>query len=143
VRGALSGIGSLTLDQLHAPITMPALLAQSLVAIVIVGGLSLLLWKVGGVQSDRIPRMFLGWSLACLVAAVLAIGPTRAQAEKERARFGLDTVAARSAGPLIDQRGLVSDELAWLEATGRNSAAADTRAELERINARLAELGVE
>ena len=45
-------------------------------------------------------------------------------------------------GPLIDQRGLISDELAWLEATGRRREAARTKEEIARIDTRLQELGL-
>jgi hypothetical protein len=50
--------------------------------------------------------------------------------------------AALSAGPLIDQKGLISDELAWAEATGRVDRAARIREEIERIDRELDRLGI-
>jgi len=141
-RGAMAGPTSLAIGQLHSPVMTPPLLAQSIVAIALVAALTFLAWKAGAGVPARFARLVLGWTVVCLLAAIVAVVPTRERAAEERTRFGLDTEAAKSAGPLIDQRGLVSDELTWLESTGKDGEAAKVRDELDTIDARLRKLGI-
>jgi hypothetical protein len=51
--------------------------------------------------------------------------------------------AAAEAGPLIDARGLLSEEWRFLERTGRLEEARATGRLIMQIDRRLAELGVE
>ncbi len=79
--------------------------------------------------------------MTCLLVTLSAGVPTRSKAEIEAKRFNVKGKAARSVGPLIEQRGLISDELVWLEATGQQREAERTRQEIAQINRNLAELG--
>jgi hypothetical protein len=141
-RGVSSAGSSLTLGLLRSPVLASTLAIQSVVAILIIAavtaGIALLLARRPGATST----LAAAWTLLCLLAVLFAFLPTRRGAEVEMKRFKLGGEAARSAGPLIDQRGLISDELAWMEATGREQEAARTRDEIARIDAELARLGV-
>lgn len=133
---------SLTLEALRSPVSSAALAIQSLVAVLLIGVVSAILWRLASSTPELTARLALAWIVGCLLVALVAIPATRARAQAEAKRFNVTGAAARSAGPLIDQRGLIADELAWLEASGRRAAAARTRDEIARIDARLAELGV-
>lgn len=141
-RGVSTIGSSLALELLRSPVLAPTLAMQSVVAILVIAAVvavtaRLLSWRPGAA-----PALAASWTLLCLVAVCLAFLPTRRGAEAEMKRFDLRGETARSAGPLLDQRGLISDELAWMEATGRDREAALTRAEIARIDAELARLGV-
>jgi hypothetical protein len=134
---------SFTVGALRSPITSGTLALQSVLALMVIGSLVAIIGRIVRGRPDAATRLVYGWLVGCLVVVLLAIGPTRERAAAEQTRLGLTGPAAASAGPLIDQRGLIADELAWLEATGRERDAARTRDEIGRIDAELARLGVE
>ena len=127
---------------LHSPVTSWALAAQSAVAILVIGVVAAAVGQLVRIRPRTAVVLSVSWVVVCLIAVLLAIGPTRERAHHERARFNLTGEAALSAGPLIDQKGLISDELDWAEATGRADRAARIREEIEHIDRELARLGV-
>jgi hypothetical protein len=109
-------------------------LALSGLAIVVL--VSAALWPaVASVQRSTIVLVVL--SLLSVAAAAIAIAPTRERAGAELERYGLDVEASRIAGPLIDARGLLSQELRFLERRGREDEARRTQALIESIDQRL------
>jgi len=76
-------------------------------------------------------------SLLSVAAAAFAIAPTRERAGEELARHGLDVEGARFAGPLLDARSLLNQELRFLERRGRDDEAEQTRALIASIDLRL------
>jgi hypothetical protein len=141
-RGVIEAQPSVILQSLRSPVTSVSLAVQSFLALLILALLILAIHQLRRVTRLSAGRLAFAWATACLLAVLLAIGPTRSRAVNELDRFGLDTPAARAAGPLIDQRGLINDELAWLVASGRTEDAEATRREIEQIDDRLRELGV-
>jgi len=141
-RGVVEAKPSAILRALRSPITSAPLAMQSLIALLIIAGLVWVLLRVERTPRVSTERLVFAWAAVSVVATLIAVGPTRSRADDELKRFGLDTPAARSAGPLLDQRGLISDELSWLEATGRIEQAERTRLEIRRIDERLVDLGV-
>jgi hypothetical protein len=114
----------------------PWLALSGLAIVVIVSGA---LWPaVASVRRGAVALMIL--SLLSVAAAAAAIAPTRQRAGTELERYGLDTRAARIAGPLLDARGLLSEELRFLERRGRGKEAGETKALIESIDQRLDEV---
>jgi hypothetical protein len=105
-------------------------LTQSLIAIAIVG--------VVGLIATRVTPMVaaIAMSLALAVVIVCSARTPRRAIDSAR-RLHIDVVASRRFGPLLDQRGLLTDELAWERATGRVEEAQKTESELRAINALL------
>lgn len=132
---------ALSFEQLHSPITSPLLAIQSVIAILIIGLVSAALWHAFSARPRAAGRLVLVWVMTCLLVTLSAGVPTRSKAEIEANRFNVRGKAALSVGPLIEQRGLISDELVWLEATGQQREAERTRHEIAQINKNLSELG--
>jgi hypothetical protein len=107
-----------------------ASLQQSLIAIAIVGVLGLIATRMTPIVSA------IAMSLAMVVVIVCSVR-TPQRATESAARLHIDMSASRRFGPLLDQRGLLTDELAWERATGRIEQAAKTENELRAINALL------
>jgi hypothetical protein len=105
-------------------------LPQSLIAIAIVGALALIATRMTPIVSA------IAMSLALAVVIFCGIQTPR-HASESAARLHIDMVASRRFGPLLDQRGLLSDELAWERATGRAEQAAKTENALRAVNALL------
>jgi hypothetical protein len=134
---------SVSFSQLRSPVASGATLVLSLVALAITGALVFGWLAITRRQRIAPEHGLLALSAAALVVALLLIAPTRGRAAHEREIYRLDGPAARSAGALIDQRGLLEDEAAWLLATGRSARLESTRHEIDAIGTRLRELGVE
>lgn len=102
----------------------------------IVALVSVVLWPaVATVRRSTIVLVLL--SLLSAAAAAIAIAPTRERAGAELERYGLDVEAARIAGPLLDARSLLSQELRFLERRGRYREAEETKALIASIDQRL------
>jgi len=71
----------------------------------------------------------------CVVIVAICAVRTPPRARESAMRLRIDVARSRHVGPLLDQRGLLSDEVAWAEATGRSERARATRAEIARIDA--------
>jgi len=145
-RDLVRGIGLIGTDfsfqQLRSPITSFPLAIQSVIAILIIGLISAFFWRAVSVRPRTTAKLVLAWVFTCLLATLSAVVPTRTRAELEANRFNVKGAAALSVGPLVEQRGLISDELVWLEATGQRQEAERTKDEIAKINKNLAELGV-
>jgi len=96
-------------------------IAQSLIAIVIVSAVIAIEWRV------RHPV------IAMLV--VLAIVIVIAVRTPHTPPPTIDVARSRTFGPLIDERGLLSDEVAWAHATGDDARASGTQREIREIDA--------
>ena len=107
---------------LHAPS-----LQQSLIAVAIVAVLGLIATRLTPIVS-AIAMMLV------LVAVIFCGIRTPRHARESAARLHIDLAGSRRFGPLLDQRGLLTDELAWERATGRIEEAARTESELRAIN---------
>ena len=127
-------------ELLRSPVTSSSLAIQSVIAILIIGLVSAAFWRAVSARPRATGGLVFAWVVTCLLATVFAAVPTRTRAEIEANRFNVRGKAALSVGPLIEQRGLISDELAWLEATGQHREAERTRQEIAQINGNLAEL---
>ncbi|MDQ6800041.1 MAG: hypothetical protein M3041_04305 [Acidobacteriota bacterium] len=104
-----------------------ASLQQSLIAIAIVAVLGLLATRMTPIVSA------IAMSLA-LAAVIVCSVRTSQHARESAARLHIDMATSRRFGPLVDQRGLLTDELAWDRATGRTEQAAKIESELRAIN---------
>ena len=135
--------GTLSISQLRSPITNSGLFVQSCIAIALMVTLAWC-WIAQSRRRMMSPSSaLLALSVASLLATLFLIPPTRERAPRELARHGLEGVAARSAGALLDQRGLLEHEATWLRAGGQLAKLEATRHEIDAITARLRELGVE
>jgi hypothetical protein len=99
----------------------PAPLGQSLIAIVIVAIVFAIAWRV------RHP--------ATAMSAVFAIVIVIALRTPRTPPPYIDVVRSRNFGPLIDERGLLADEVAWARATGDDARASATQREIQQIDA--------
>lgn len=132
---------TLDLSTLNSPIAFPASIPSALAAI----GLILAIWSLILVAGRR-PR---GLFAACVILVVIGGGfilttlaPTRREAPKALERFGIDRERASRAGPLLDQRALLLDELDYYRRTGRETSARKTIEELRAIDRELAAEGL-
>jgi hypothetical protein len=118
---------------LHSPIEDAALAKQSLIAIVIL--------VVVGFVVSRASVMVATIAMLIVLLFVIVISIRTPQRAIESARrLHIDTVASARFGPLLDQRGLLTDELAYERAAGDLEAAARTERELRAINSLLQSL---
>ena len=126
---------------LNSPVTFPQAIPHALIAL----GLVLLFW-VGTVFLVRRPRLTLGLILAAIIASggfVLSmLEPSRAAASGELERYEIDRPLAMRAGPLLDQRALLFDELEYYRRAGRETSAERTLEELQQIDRTLREHGL-
>jgi hypothetical protein len=119
----------LTVDW-HSPITNALLAKQALIALVIVGAIGLVM----SVMNARVAAVAMAIALAAVIV-VSARTPSRARESAQQ--LHIDVAASSRMGPLIDERGLLMDELAWKQARGDGEGAADTVRELRQIDAAL------
>ncbi|MCM2315259.1 MAG: hypothetical protein NDJ92_08920 [Thermoanaerobaculia bacterium] len=134
---------SLSSSQLRSPVTNGTLFAQSIVAMLVIAAIALVVGTLTRNSATSPARMLLALNGVALVAAVLLLPPTRTRAALELARHGLTGEAARSAGALLDQRGLIEDEAAWLRARGDLARLESVQHEIDAITGRLRELGID
>ena len=103
---------------------------QSLIALAIVAVL--------GVIATRLNAfVWMAMMIAVLMVVIIISIGTPQRAIESAQRLHIDVAASRRVGPLIDQRGLLMDELAWKRATGRDYR--ETENELRAINALLSQ----
>jgi len=90
----------------HSPITNGLLAKQAFIALLIVAGVAL-------VASMLRARAFaIGMAMALAVIIVVSIRtPSRARASSQA--LHIDMEASKRVGPLLDERGLLMDEMAW------------------------------
>jgi hypothetical protein len=113
----------------HSPVHS-APFQQSLIAIATLALLGLIAARLNPIVSAV--------AMLIVLAVVIVVSvPTPRRAIQSAARLHIDTIASRRFGPLLDQRGLLTDELQWERATGRLDQAAKTERELRAINALL------
>jgi hypothetical protein len=119
----------------HSPVTNSALALQSLVALAILGVLAL-------AAAFLRPRAVVAAVAACIALVVVIVAAVRTpqHARESAQRLHINVAASSQAGPLIDERTLLSDELAWARARGDSERAAATMNELRAIDARLRSL---
>jgi hypothetical protein len=117
---------------LHSAITDRALAALTLPAIALAG-----LYAAAAWFAARNPRRATAGGVALLVFATIACGvaavrtPAAAAADIDRLR--IDAGRSRRVGPLLDERTLLLDEIAWARASGNAQRAAATSQEVVRI----------
>lgn len=131
---------SARLRDLTTPLSDPGALTLLVLSLALTGAVAL-----GALQVQRrfgMDRGATAWLLLTLIAFGVAAARTPRNAAVDRDRFGVNTPAARVAGPLIDARSLVSQEVQWLDATGRREQAAAARAEIAAFDSALREVGV-
>ncbi|MGK2859399.1 MAG: hypothetical protein ACSLFQ_19530 [Thermoanaerobaculia bacterium] len=133
---------ALSHSQLHSAVTRGALLGQSLVAMLIVAALTLAIVTFARRGPASAERMLIALAAVALLGSTLLVSPTRDSAPRELERHGLTGVAGRSAGALLDQRGLLEHEATWLRARGDLAQMESTLQEIDAITARLRELGL-
>jgi hypothetical protein len=113
---------------LRSPITNPLLAKQALIALLIVAALGLVASFLGARTAT------IGMACALVIVTVVSIRtPSRARASA--GALPIDIARSRSFGPLIDERGLLIDELAWKRARGDEEGAGETVGELRQIDA--------
>jgi hypothetical protein len=113
---------------LHSPITNPLLAKQTLVALLIVAALGLIASFLGARTAA------IGMACALVVVTVVSVR-TSSRARASAAALPIDIARSGSFGPLIDERGLLIDELAWKRARGDEEGADETIGELRQIDA--------
>ena len=99
-------------------------IAQSLIAILIVSAVIAIAWRV------RHPVIAMLVVLAIVI--IIAIRTPHTPPPY------IDVARSRNFGPLIDERGLLMDEVTWAHATGDDARAAATQREIRQIDAILA-----
>lgn len=121
---------------LRSPIADGLLAGQSIAALgaIAAGGL-LLLWLAQ--ERRRIAIAACIYFALCAGATATLWQPTRSRAQEEHARYRIDDRVAAHWGPLVDQRTLLGDELAYLRGTGQPDRAAATAREIEEMDARI------
>jgi hypothetical protein len=125
-------LASLGPIQLHSGISDP----RSFAALAIVLAVAALLFL-----ARRIAAPLAAAYLLLISVVLLAITPgTRARASAEIARLRIDRRLAARAGPLLDQRKLLGDEVQYLRATGQEDRARATEREIAAIDQLLREL---
>jgi hypothetical protein len=119
----------------HSPATNGPLALQSLLALAILGVLAI-------VAAFLRPRAVVAALAACaaLVVVIVAAVRTPERARQSAQRLHINVGASSQAGPLLDERTLLNDELAWARARGDRERAAGTMNELRAIDARLRSL---
>jgi hypothetical protein len=119
----------------HSPVTNGAFAVQSLLALLILGVLAI-------VAAVLRPRAIAAMVAACaaLVVVIVAAVRTPERARQSAQRLHINVAASLQAGPLIDERTLLIDELAWARARGDRERVAGTTNELRAIDARLRSL---
>ncbi|HEX7191087.1 MAG TPA: hypothetical protein VF381_05880, partial [Thermoanaerobaculia bacterium] len=106
---------------LHSPITNVLLAKQAFVALLVVAAVSL----VASMLNAR--AMTIGMALVLAVIIVVAVRtPSRASASAQALQINIE--ASKHVGPLLDERGLLMDELAWRRSD-------ETIRELQQIDA--------
>jgi hypothetical protein len=113
---------------LHSPITNPLLAKQALIALLIVAALGLIASFLGARTA------MIGMACALVVVIVVSVR-TAPRACASAAALHIDIARSRHFGPLIDERGLLIDELAWKQARGDEEGADETIGELRQIDA--------
>ena len=111
----------------HAPMHTVSI-RESLIAIVIVAVLGLIATRMNAIASA------VAMVIAFVIVVIVSVR-TPARAIESARRLNIDVAASRRYGPLVDERGLLLDELAWEKATGRDTRG--TEEELRAINALL------
>ncbi|HEX3581425.1 MAG TPA: hypothetical protein VH087_06660 [Thermoanaerobaculia bacterium] len=91
---------------LHSPITNPLLAKQAFVALLMVAAVGL----VASMLDARAVTIGMAVALAAIIV-VSARTPSRARASAQA--LHIDMAASKRVGPLLDERGLLMDELAW------------------------------
>jgi len=117
---------------LYSPVTDLPLLIQSALAMLLMGFLVWLMFRI----------VRAGWHTRALVAflgiwlgfSLLAIGSTRTKAPAESARLGIDPARAARFGPLADQRTLLLEERAFYERKKDVRSAQKTSEEIQAID---------
>lgn len=124
---------------LRSPIVSRELFVQSLAALAIIGVLAA---TVALLVRLRLARSFaIAYSVAIVIGVAFVAARTRERAHVSAQRLHIDVVASRRYGPLVDQRGLLQDEIAWARGNGDEARARTTEAEVRQIDALLAAMG--
>jgi hypothetical protein len=138
-RAALSGWQNAAALASHSPIHDGRLALQSLVAIAIIAAVAAAIALLA--RRSRTAVSAAALYCAFIVAGTLAAAmTTRSHAAADATRLGIDAVASARVGPLLDQRGLLLDEIAYSRATGDPDRAAATQAEVAAIDRLIASL---
>jgi hypothetical protein len=122
----------LTAIQWHSPVTNGMVLKQAVIALAIVGVLALIAAMLRG--RVAVLASTLGMAIA-LVIVILISARTPSAARASAQRLHIDVAASSRIGPLLDERGLLIDELAWKRARGDGDGAMETIGELRQIDA--------
>lgn len=137
--------GRFAWSRLRSPLIDRDLLIRSAIALPVVVLVALVALavhrRIGGRPRFREFALVTSCGSALLVASML-VAPTWWRAASEQERFRLVLPRAGSAGPLLDQRALLRDEIAWLENRGETGEAESRRREILAIERELAALGV-
>jgi len=118
---------------LRSPITSGELFLQSLAALVIVFMIGMIVYAL---RRSRVAAIV--YMVAIVIGVAFVASRTRERARASAQRFHIDVTASRRYGPLVDQRGLLEDEIAWLRANGDEARARGTEAEVREIDRLLA-----
>ena len=121
---------------LRSPITRSELFLQSLAALVIVAIVGTI---VLALRHSRVAAI--AYMIVIVIGVALVASRTRERAHISAQRLHIDVNASRRYGPLLDQRGLLQDEIAWSRANGDEARARTTEAEVKEIDLLLAAMG--
>jgi hypothetical protein len=121
---------------LHSPLADAQVAVQSIGALAIVAAIAILALRGLARFETRAFAAGIATAAMFVVACICAARTPEAAALSAR-RLHVDMERSRDFGPLIDERGLLRDEVNWALANGRDARAAATSRELAAIDVRL------
>ncbi|MEA2572601.1 MAG: hypothetical protein QOI24_4602 [Acidobacteriota bacterium] len=124
---------------LQSPIMSREILLQSLAALAIIGVVAAIVFAI--TRSRFAPAFAVAYMVVITIGVACIAARTRDRAHTSAQRLHIDVDVSRRYGPLVDQRGLLQDEIAWARANGDNARAERTEGEVREINRLLAAMG--
>lgn len=124
---------------LRSPIMSREIFLQSLGALVIIGIVAAIVFAITRLRFAR--AIAVAYMVVITIAVALIAARTRDRAYASARSLHIDVDDSRRYGPLVDQRGLLLDEIAWAHANGDDARATRTEAEVREIDRLLAAMG--
>jgi hypothetical protein len=124
---------------LRSPIMSGEIFLQSLAAIVIVALIAAIVFTL--IRSRIARAAAIAYVVVIVIGVAYLAARTRDRARASARSLHIDVEVSRRYGPLVDQRGLLQDEIAWARANGDDARAARTEDEVREIDRLLAAMG--
>jgi cbb3-type cytochrome oxidase subunit 3 len=112
---------------------------QSLEALTIIGVVAAIVFAITRLRFAR--AFAVAYMIVITIGVAWIASRTRDRAHASARWLHIDVDDSRRYGPLVDQRGLLLDEIAWARANRDNARAARTEAEVREIDRLLKAMG--